>query len=102
VLGRPERQLLLQLGELAVGQLRQFWIAVDTHGGQIWLSGKEEQENWVDYPPFAQCGWMVAMADGRGAVTLLHDSSSTDLAADTAAAVAAVRIEPGKPASSDV
>lgn len=69
-----------------------YWVAVDApDGGQIWFSGSGEQENRVGYSPHEHCGWFVAHADPGGAVSVLYSSNSTNLVADTTAAVAAVR-----------
>ncbi|HET6354688.1 hypothetical protein [Streptomyces sp.] len=93
--GRHAQRMLAEAGIASRGDghisAGCFWIAIDTPGGQIWFSGTGEQENWVDYAPAEHCGWAVCFNDDSGAVTVLHESSSTDLVADTAAAVDAVR-----------
>ncbi|MEU5109614.1 hypothetical protein AB0H07_46525 [Streptomyces sp. NPDC021354] len=79
-----------------------FWITVETpNGGQIWVSGLGNQENQVDYPPAAHRGWLVCSypdPDDSSVFSVLHEGSSTDLAADTAAAVDAIRAKLGSQA----
>ncbi|MFJ6355356.1 hypothetical protein ACIQKB_38590 [Streptomyces sp. NPDC092046] len=70
-----------------------YWVGVDTpDGGEILISGQDRHEAEVDYPLTEHAGWLVCRYDeDRLEFTILHDSQSPDLAADTAAAVAAVR-----------
>ncbi|MET9324105.1 hypothetical protein ABZX75_28640 [Streptomyces sp. NPDC003038] len=69
------------------------WIAVPTpDGGEILLTGQDRHEAEVDYPLTEHAGWLACVYDEDGVeFTVLYDSHTPDLAADTAAAVAAVR-----------
>lgn len=72
------------------------WIAVNMPGGgQIWINGSPgKQENRVDYPAPDHQGWLVTSypdPEDRDIFTVLYRSGSTDLATDTAIAVAVVR-----------
>ncbi|MFE9007521.1 hypothetical protein ACFYOY_36280 [Streptomyces sp. NPDC007875] len=74
-----------------------FWIVVVTPGGgEIWINGLDGQENLVHYPPAAHCGWLVCSypdPDDSSIFSVLHEGGSTDLVADTAAALEAIRAE---------
>lgn len=69
------------------------WIAVPTpDGGEILLTGQDRHEAEADYPLTDHAGWLACAYDEGGVeFTVLFDSHTPDLAADTAAAVAAVR-----------
>ncbi|MER8233114.1 hypothetical protein [Streptomyces sp. NPDC094049] len=68
------------------------WIAVPTpDGGEVLLTGQDRHEAEVDYPLTGHAGWRARVYDEGGVeLTVLFDSHTPDLAADTAAAVAAV------------
>ncbi|GAA3372320.1 hypothetical protein GCM10017744_103370 [Streptomyces antimycoticus] len=74
-----------------------FWIVVVTPGGgEIWINGLDEQENLLHYPAAAHCGWLVCSYPEPGDTSIfsvLHEGGSTDLAADTADALKAIRAE---------
>ncbi|MBT2406922.1 MULTISPECIES: hypothetical protein [unclassified Streptomyces] len=69
------------------------WIAVPTpDGGEVLLTGQDRREAEVDYPLTDHAGWLACVFEEDGVeFTVLYDSHTPDLAADTAAAVAAVR-----------
>ncbi|OKJ48100.1 hypothetical protein AMK27_38855 [Streptomyces sp. CB02009] len=69
------------------------WIAVPTpDGGEVLLTGQDRHEAEVDYPLTDHAGWLACAFGSDGVeATVLYDSHTSDLAADTAAAVAAVR-----------
>ncbi|MFE6461976.1 hypothetical protein ACFVP0_31530 [Streptomyces cinereoruber] len=69
------------------------WVAVDSaDGGEILFTGHGRHGVEVDYPLTDHTGWLACGYDGDGTEpTILYESQSSDLATDTAAAVAAVR-----------
>ncbi|AJF70493.1 hypothetical protein [Streptomyces vietnamensis] len=69
------------------------WISVATpDGGEILFTGQDRHEAEADYPLTDHAGWLACGYDGGGVeFTVLYDSHDPDLAADTAAAIAAVR-----------
>lgn len=70
-----------------------YWVSIATpDGGEIRISGRGRAGGDVHYPLNDHTGWVVRrQVDNEPEPTVLYDSQDPDLAADTAAAVAAVR-----------
>ncbi|MFJ4879892.1 hypothetical protein ACIP93_32460 [Streptomyces sp. NPDC088745] len=95
--GEHLQQVLAETGIESTGREHTAsgcsWIAVATpDGGEILLTGQGRHEAETDYPLTDHAGWRACAYDEDGAeFTVLYDSQNPDFAADTAAAVAAVR-----------